>query len=158
MRHVKAALARFTADPRAGEGAGIGGISQVNTHVFCNANLKPLAAALTWHAPGRPTPRTAVGCKLVRGLRREEKLHRSNRNCGDAHAGCGIRGQLALEAVEARGTRKSCKPDRHGRARCNRPQQVASPHFDRLPINPPVPIGIPVTACIFRETIERRTA
>lgn len=48
MRHVEAALARFAAHPRAREVAGIGVTSQVNTHVFCDAGLHPLAPALTW--------------------------------------------------------------------------------------------------------------
>ncbi|MDJ0683612.1 MAG: FGGY family carbohydrate kinase [Alphaproteobacteria bacterium] len=48
LRHVEAALARFAAHPRAGDVAAIGVTSQVNTHVFCDANYTPLRPAMTW--------------------------------------------------------------------------------------------------------------
>lgn len=48
MRHVEAALARFAAHPRAAQVAAIGVTSQVNTHVFCDANARPLRPAMTW--------------------------------------------------------------------------------------------------------------
>jgi xylulokinase len=48
MDAVEAALAQFAAHPRAGEVVAIGVTSQVNTHVFCDAALRPLAPAVTW--------------------------------------------------------------------------------------------------------------
>jgi xylulokinase len=48
MAAVEAALAVFAAHPRAGEVAAIGITSQVNTHVFCGADLAPLRRAITW--------------------------------------------------------------------------------------------------------------
>lgn len=50
MRHVMAALDRFAAIGAAigAEVLGIGITSQVNTHVFCNAALAPLAPAIVW--------------------------------------------------------------------------------------------------------------
>jgi xylulokinase len=48
MAAVEAALSVFAAHPRAGEVAAIGITSQVNTHVFCGADLAPLRAAITW--------------------------------------------------------------------------------------------------------------
>jgi xylulokinase len=48
MAAVEAALGVFAAHPRAGEVAAIGVTSQVNTHVFCGADLLPLRAAITW--------------------------------------------------------------------------------------------------------------
>ena len=55
LTHVNAALSRFVAHPRARDVAGIGVTSQVNTHVFCDARMVPLAPALTWQdtRPGR---------------------------------------------------------------------------------------------------------
>lgn len=55
LTHVTAALARFASHPCAGAVTGIGITSQVNTHVFCDAALTPLAPALTWQdtRPGR---------------------------------------------------------------------------------------------------------
>jgi xylulokinase len=48
LRELDAALARFAAHPRAAEVAAIGITSQVNTHVFCDADLAPLRPAMTW--------------------------------------------------------------------------------------------------------------
>ncbi len=48
MAHVAAALDRFAAHPGAGAVAAIGITSQVNTHVFCGADLAPLHPAITW--------------------------------------------------------------------------------------------------------------
>lgn len=48
MAHVHAALARFADHPCAGDVAAIGVTSQVNTHLFCDADLRPLHPALTW--------------------------------------------------------------------------------------------------------------
>ncbi len=45
---VGAALAQFATHARAKSVAAIGITSQVNTHVFCDAALKPLANAITW--------------------------------------------------------------------------------------------------------------
>jgi xylulokinase len=45
---VEAALSRFSAHPRAAGVAGIGITSQVNTHVFCGADLQALRPAITW--------------------------------------------------------------------------------------------------------------
>lgn len=59
LSHVEEALARFAAHPRAGEVAGIGVTSQVNTHLFCDAGLAPLAPALTWQDT-RAAPEAAV--------------------------------------------------------------------------------------------------
>lgn len=55
LRHVTTALAQFASHPRARAVTGIGITSQVNTHVFCDATLTPLAPALTWQdtRPGR---------------------------------------------------------------------------------------------------------
>ena len=47
-RHVEAALAQFAAHPRAGDVRVIGITSQVNTHLFCDTTLAPLAPAITW--------------------------------------------------------------------------------------------------------------
>jgi len=48
MAHVMAALAQFAQHPAAGRVAAIGITSQVNTHVFCDSALAPLAPALVW--------------------------------------------------------------------------------------------------------------
>lgn len=48
MQHVNAALSQFALHPRAAEVTAIGITSQVNTHVFCDAELQPLRPALTW--------------------------------------------------------------------------------------------------------------
>lgn len=48
LRAVRAALARFAAHPDAGRVTAIGVTSQVNTHVFCDAQGAALAPALTW--------------------------------------------------------------------------------------------------------------
>lgn len=58
MRHVDAALARFAAHPDAGEVVAIGVTSQVNTHVFCDADFAPLHPAITWQDT-RPAARAA---------------------------------------------------------------------------------------------------
>jgi xylulokinase len=55
MRLLGDALARFAAHPRAGEVAAIGVTSQVNTHVFCDADGEALRPALTWQDT-RPGP------------------------------------------------------------------------------------------------------
>lgn len=48
LDHVRAALARFAAHPRAADVRAIGITSQVNTHLFCDAALAPLGPAITW--------------------------------------------------------------------------------------------------------------
>lgn len=48
MRHVGEALVQFAAHPRAADVVAIGVTSQVNTHVFCDANMQPLRPAITW--------------------------------------------------------------------------------------------------------------
>jgi xylulokinase len=48
LRAAHAALARLAAHPAAGRVAAIGVTSQVNTHVFCDANGAALAPAITW--------------------------------------------------------------------------------------------------------------
>jgi xylulokinase len=48
LQHVHAALDRFASHPRAGDVRAIGITSQVNTHVFCDTTLAPLAPAITW--------------------------------------------------------------------------------------------------------------
>jgi xylulokinase len=48
LDHVNAALARFATHPQAGQVGAIGITSQVNTHLFCDAGLAPLAPAITW--------------------------------------------------------------------------------------------------------------
>lgn len=57
--HVEAALAQFAAHPRAGAVQAIGITSQVNTHVFCDSALVPLAPAITWQDT-RAGPQAAV--------------------------------------------------------------------------------------------------
>ncbi|KAA9009990.1 xylulokinase [Histidinibacterium aquaticum] len=65
MQHVEAALAQFAIHPRAGEVAAIGITSQVNTHVFCDADLVPLHPALTWQDT-RPAPQAeALDARLT---------------------------------------------------------------------------------------------
>lgn len=45
---VQQALDRFAAHPRARDVAVLGVTGQVNTHLFCDANLMPLRPAITW--------------------------------------------------------------------------------------------------------------
>lgn len=45
---VEAALSRFSAHPRAADVVGVGITSQVNTHVFCDAEFRALHPAITW--------------------------------------------------------------------------------------------------------------
>lgn len=70
LTHVNAALERFAAHPRARAVSGIGITSQVNTHVFCDARMVPLAPAMTWQdtRPGR------VARNLDARLNHEEKV------------------------------------------------------------------------------------
>jgi len=65
MGHVAAALARFAAHPRAGEVAAIGVTSQVNTHVFCDGTLAPLAAAITWQDTRAAAPARRLDTALT---------------------------------------------------------------------------------------------
>ncbi len=48
VRHVGEALARFARHPKAANVVAIGVTSQVNTHVFCDALVRPLRPAITW--------------------------------------------------------------------------------------------------------------
>lgn len=48
LDHVRKALARFAAHPRAGQVGAMGITSQVNTHCFCDAAMIPLAPAIAW--------------------------------------------------------------------------------------------------------------
>lgn len=48
MNLVDAALEQFAKHPASGDVQAIGMTSQVNTHVFCNADLEPLHNAITW--------------------------------------------------------------------------------------------------------------
>lgn len=48
LHHVQAALVQFAAHPDAAQVRAIGITSQVNTHVFCDHALVPLAPAMTW--------------------------------------------------------------------------------------------------------------
>lgn len=48
LNHVQAALGQFSAHPAAARVQAIGITSQVNTHLFCDAALRPLAPAITW--------------------------------------------------------------------------------------------------------------
>jgi xylulokinase len=57
LAHVEAALARFAAVP--GQVQGIGITSQVNTHIFCDAGLAPLAPAIVWQ-DGRAAAQAAA--------------------------------------------------------------------------------------------------
>lgn len=70
MAYVMAALQRFAAHPQAGRVAAIGITSQVNTHVFCDAGLRPLAPAITWQ-DGRAA---AQGAALDAAITPEAKL------------------------------------------------------------------------------------
>ncbi len=67
---VQAALADFAAHPLAGTVAAIGVTSQVNTHVFADAALEPLAPAITW----QDTRATAAGAALDARLTVEDKI------------------------------------------------------------------------------------
>ena len=48
MQAVRGALDQFARHPAAGSVVAIGVTSQVNTHVFCDEGLRPLAPAITW--------------------------------------------------------------------------------------------------------------
>lgn len=48
MAHIDAALQKFAAHPRAAQVQAIGVTSQVNSHVFCDAALVPLAPCIVW--------------------------------------------------------------------------------------------------------------
>ncbi|ARO14107.1 glycerol kinase [Ketogulonicigenium robustum] len=52
LHHVMRALDEFAAHPQAGRVAAVGVTSQVNTHVFVDADLQPLLPAINW-ADGR---------------------------------------------------------------------------------------------------------
>ena len=75
MRHVDAALARFAAHPDAGEVVAIGVTSQVNTHVFCDADFAPLHPAITWQdtRPAARAARRPVSTQLPRKLPSRER-------------------------------------------------------------------------------------
>lgn len=70
MRHVEAALARFARHPRAAQVAAVGITSHVNSHVFCGADLVPLAPCIVWQ-DGRAAPQAA---RLDAMLTPEEKI------------------------------------------------------------------------------------
>ncbi len=67
---VEAALLRFAAHPRAGEVGAIGVTSQVNTHVFCGADLAALRPAVTW----QDTRAAAEAARLDARLGPEAKI------------------------------------------------------------------------------------
>ncbi|ROT96101.1 xylulokinase [Histidinibacterium lentulum] len=67
LRLVRAALERFEAHPRAGEVAAIGLTSQVNTHVFCGADLSPLRPAITWQDTRAAADGAALDARLSTG-------------------------------------------------------------------------------------------
>lgn len=67
---VDAALARFARHPRASAVAAIGITSQVNTHVFCDADHAPLRPAITW----QDTRPARDGAALDARLTAEEKI------------------------------------------------------------------------------------
>ena len=69
-RLVRAALDQFAAHPLAGQVAAIGVTSQVNTHLFCGADLVPLAPAITW----QDTRAAAAGAALEARIAAADKL------------------------------------------------------------------------------------
>ncbi|MCC7321881.1 MAG: carbohydrate kinase [Rubellimicrobium sp.] len=67
--HVLAALGDFARHPAAGAVAAIGVTSQVNTHVFCGADLTPLAPAVVWQDSRARDEATALDARLTEAQR-----------------------------------------------------------------------------------------
>ncbi len=70
MIHIRAALDRFARHPRAADVRGVGITSQVNSHVFCDAGLAPLAPCIVWQ-DGRAAAQAA---RLDAMLSPDEKI------------------------------------------------------------------------------------
>ncbi|MBV6659010.1 MAG: hypothetical protein KI785_14700 [Devosiaceae bacterium] len=70
LRLVEAALDRFAGHAEASSVKAIGITSQVNTHVFCDVDLRPLAPAITWQDT-RPATQAEV---LDARIREAEKI------------------------------------------------------------------------------------
>jgi xylulokinase len=64
LDNVRAALAQFAVHPTAGQVQAIGITSQVNTHLFCDAALRPLAAAITWQDTRAGAQAAALDARL----------------------------------------------------------------------------------------------
>ena len=68
LTHVRAALAQF-ATVGAGPVGGIGITSQVNTHVFCDAALVPLAPAIVWQDSRAAAEGAALDAQITPGAK-----------------------------------------------------------------------------------------